>query len=1313
LPGSPALDAGSICETADQRGISRPQGSACDIGAFESKGFTLAVNSGDGQSTGINKDFSDPIQVTVSAIDPLEPVNGGNVHFTPPGSGARAAITGSPATILTGHASVTATANGTAGSYSVVANTAGAATGAGFTLTNTCSSEITVTTNADSGAGSLRQAIADVCDGGTISFDNDYTIPLASQLTIIKEMTITGSGHAVTVSGESKGRVFEVNNDSGTVTLNELSVINGVVTGSEKGGGIENLGRLNVTKSTLTNNTAALIGGGIYNNGNLTVTDSTLTGNMGSETGAGGGIGNGMSGVATITNSSLTGNTANDGGGLFNDAFGTMTIRESTLTGNAATGSYGGGGGINNSGDLSVDDSSITGNSAYSGGGIMNVGGSLTIRNSTLSGNTSSLGGGIYNYTGATLTVRNATISGNTASMGSGIYNHSMLNLHNTILANSPTGGDCHTEGGTVTADHNLITTTANACGLYNGVSGNIIGQDPLLGTLGAYGGSTQSIALLPGSPALDAGSICEAADQRGISRPQGPACDIGAYEATGTPALSINDVTAGEGDSGTKIFNFTVSLSSAAPAGGVTFDIATADGTATAPGDFTARSLTSQSIAAGSSTYTFDVQVNGDEVAEGDETYLVNITNITNATAVDTQGTGTITNDDTTGVTVSLTSGLTTTESGGTATFTVVLDTTPTANVTIAVASNDTTEGTASPASLVFTPGNWSTPQTVTVTGVDDALADGNQAYTIQTATASSPDATYDGLSVADVSVTNTDDDTAGVTVTPTSGLNTTEAGGTDSFTVVLNTMPAADVTIPVASNDTTEGTLAISSLTFTTGNWSTPQRVTVTGVDDALADGDEAYDIQIGPAVSADTSYNSMTVSNMSVTNQDDDAAVASLAMDIHDTSHNVITSATVNDPLHAYVEVTGNAAGTPTGKVTFRYYNNVVCGGSPAGSEIVTLDASGHADMAASTLLSEEGLSFRAWYEGDITYPAADGDCTSISTSIDPTVLTLSANTQPKDGDVLTGSLSTLRVQFNRDVRHGDPADGHSADNPANYLLVTPGPNGTFDTTACGPTGIGGLKPDDIQIPVGTVNYDPATYIASLAVNGGSVLSNGVYRLFISGTTSITDPTGDAFLNGHDMDSRVTFSVAVASQTDPETKKIAKKLPSTGFAPGVATELAPQPAELAYSGTSFELEIPSLGVKESVVGVPQTGDGWDVSWLGNEIGYLQGTAFPTWNGNSVLTGHNTDADGKPGVFADLGTLTWGKQIIIHAWGQEYNYEVRTVDSQVNPASTAALTKHEDTPWLTLITCRGYDGKTGSYRWRTVVRAELVDVK
>src|SRR5204863_324878 len=202
-------------------------------------------------------------------------------------------------------------------------------------------------------------------------------------------------------------------------------------------------------------------------------------------------------------------------------------------------------------------------------------------------------------------------------------------------------------------------------------------------------------------------------------------------------------------------------------------------------------------------------------------------------------------TDDDVVGITVTPASGLTTTEGGGMATFTVVLTSQPTANVTIGLSSSDLTEGTVSPASLTFTSGNWNTAQTVTVTGVDDFGADGAVAYTIVTAAAISTNPGYSGRKPSEVPVTNKDDDTAGITVAPTSGLTTTEAGGTATFIVVLTSQRSTLLPYTTLFRSLTEGTVSPASLTFTSGNWNTAQTVTVTGVDDFGADGAVPYTI------------------------------------------------------------------------------------------------------------------------------------------------------------------------------------------------------------------------------------------------------------------------------------------------------------------------------------------------------------------------------------------------------------------------------------------------------------------------------------
>ncbi len=228
---------------------------------------------------------------------------------------------------------------------------------------------------------------------------------------------------------------------------------------------------------------------------------------------------------------------------------------------------------------------------------------------------------------------------------------------------------------------------------------------------------------------------------------------------------------------------------------------------------------------------------------------------------------------DESPGVLVTPVTGLTTSESGGSATFTVVLASRPSADVTIALTSSDPSEGTVRPASLTFSPQNWNATQTVVATGVDDQLADGDQNYTVLTGAASSSDTNYAGVNGPDVSLVNLDDETAGFTVAPQSGLILTEDGGSDTFTVVLTTAPQTEVRIPLEVSDSTEASLSTAQLTFTPMNWNAPQRVTVTGVNDPVADGDQPVTIRLQAAMSADTSYNQLDPPNVTAINLDDE--------------------------------------------------------------------------------------------------------------------------------------------------------------------------------------------------------------------------------------------------------------------------------------------------------------------------------------------------------------------------------------------------------------------------------------------------------
>jgi LPXTG-site transpeptidase (sortase) family protein len=166
----------------------------------------------------------------------------------------------------------------------------------------------------------------------------------------------------------------------------------------------------------------------------------------------------------------------------------------------------------------------------------------------------------------------------------------------------------------------------------------------------------------------------------------------------------------------------------------------------------------------------------------------------------------------------------------------------------------------------------------------------------------------------------------------------------------------------------------------------------------------------------------------------------------------------------------------------------------------------------------------------------------------------------------------------------------------------------------------------------------------------------------------------------------------------------------LPNTGFAANRVTILPEQTILYADLGEIW-LEIPRFEVSAPILGAPLKDGEWDLTWLANQVGWLEGTAYPTLTGNSALTAHVYDANGLPGPFNRLGSLVWGDQIIVHNGKLQYIYAVRTVE-QILPTDSSIL-GHEDRAWLTLITCKGYNEKTQSYQMRIAVKAVLLKVE
>jgi hypothetical protein len=437
---------------------------------------------------------------------------------------------------------------------------------------------ITVTNTNDSGSGSLRQALVDANDGDTIAFVVTGTIGLTSGgLLIAKNITISGPGsNQLSIDGNQAIVVFGIFPGQ-TATISGLTITN-----AEAGAGVWNeQGTLTLNNCAVTSNSYE----GLFNDeGTLNVNNCILSAN------SGGGISNGHDGghaVLTVIHSEVSGNSygiyndhgessitncivsSNHDGGLFNNGTsggpndyifgaGSLTIADSIITDNSGSGVD------NNAGHVTIVDSTISGNSGQSdaGGGVYTyqkggkTPGNLTVINSTISGNFAfSAGGGIAcGFSG--LTIINSTISGNSAGdYGGAIANGSLglMIVNSTVSGNSAAtcGGVCggtveigntilnaNTSGnidGTVTS-HGYNISSDDAGGLLNG-PGDQINTDPLLGPLQNNGGPTLTHALLPGSPAIDAGdpnfSPPPFNDQRGcpFDRVFNGRIDIGSFE--------------------------------------------------------------------------------------------------------------------------------------------------------------------------------------------------------------------------------------------------------------------------------------------------------------------------------------------------------------------------------------------------------------------------------------------------------------------------------------------------------------------------------------------------------------------------------------------------------------------------------------------------------------------------------------------------------------------------------------------------------------------------------------------------------------
>lgn len=582
LPGSSAMDTANDVwnPVTDARGVARPQGPHVDIGAFESSQFTLAITGGNNQRTPVNTAFAQPLRVSVTPNNVLEPVNGGRVAFTPPGSGASASLATSPATISSGAASVNATANGIRGAYVVTASVIAGnmvlfnlrntgvyyvkpgATGAGdcSSWANACTLQ---TALGSAGVGDEIWVAAGTYQPTTGS-DPNATFALPNDVGVYGGFAGTESArsqrnwttHVTTLSGALSGgaHALHVVTANGTVPATTLDGF--TVTGGQGGGGgggvlILNHGSLTIANCRITDNSANY-GGGVYQegaSGRVDVTNCWIALNAAALHGGGMYV----SGGAALTNTQVLSNTAGQhGGGL------TVWSGRTDLVGGAFVANSAGlnGGGVDVNTSVTVSGTQFISNTAgQDGGGLLqwNAGYTVTVTNARFERNRSTgQGGGMFVNDGSVDAanvlwannqaggggaairlsggrLRHVTIARPTQGNGSALLmTGGTAGITDTIIAGYTVG--ISQTGGTLSADYNLLFTTTptqTAGGALNWGAHNLVNANPRF-----VNPAAGDYHLAAGSPAIDAGTnVGVTLDLDGIARPQGKGYDLGAYE--------------------------------------------------------------------------------------------------------------------------------------------------------------------------------------------------------------------------------------------------------------------------------------------------------------------------------------------------------------------------------------------------------------------------------------------------------------------------------------------------------------------------------------------------------------------------------------------------------------------------------------------------------------------------------------------------------------------------------------------------------------------------------------------------------------
>ncbi len=561
LPGSPAIDAGNDtdCATTDQRGVARPQGAACDIGAYEAFSTLMVVPSG--VTSGSCKTWAAACDLQYAIAS---------------------AVAGQEIWVK-------------AGTYT---------------------------------PGSLRTDSFQLKNGVAIYGGFAGTETAHNQRDFKANITILSGD--IGIPGDNSDNSLSVVDITGTIALPNTATLDGfTITGGnadinngievDMGGGIYiYYGDPILSNLIITDNSAGYYGGGLVNHkGNPTISNVTFSNN--STSGQGGGMKT-FDGNPTLENVTFSGNTAGwGGGGLAVSWTSYITLTNIHFSHNFSVR----GGGLEFFGFVagaSLNNVTFESNHATLRGGAMSVDGGetdfeyLTLTNVTFSNNSSDdLGGAIYNQIiygkNPNPVLKNVTFAGNTASSGNSIFNSSSVFAYSFItIQNSILWSDGTNNGAQIVNEGTAYVVISDSIveGGYPGGT-NILTDDPLLGVLGDNGGYTQTIPLLPGSPAIDAGNDtdCATTDQRGVARPQGAACDIGAYEYDGEtiPPSVVSVTRVNTSPTSAASVDFTVTFSE--PVSGVD----SADFALAKTGSITGYAITDVSPASGpADTYTVSV---------------------------------------------------------------------------------------------------------------------------------------------------------------------------------------------------------------------------------------------------------------------------------------------------------------------------------------------------------------------------------------------------------------------------------------------------------------------------------------------------------------------------------------------------------------------------------------------------------------------------------------------------------------------------------------------------------------------------------